>query len=299
VTLHLPRLLSFLVVAICASGLAVSEGAGAALPQTQLRASDKSNMANFGTSVALRGDLALIGAPELGAAGNGAAYVFRFDGSSWNEEQKLFASDGTASASFGISVALGDAGVAFVGAHQDDESAANGGAAYVYRYDGATWVFDQKLLAGDPGAGDDFGYSVALDGDSALIGARRDNHTNLVSPGSIYLFAFNGMQWLEASKQVTSDPAAKDEFGNSVSLADSTLLGGSWQDDDGGSLSGSAYLFGVGPPEKLVAPDAGANDLFGVDVALLGDWVLVGARADDEDGTDAGAAYLFHNGLGG
>ena len=125
----------------------------------------------FGTSVALDGDVAVVGAPRTGLS-RGSAFVFRYDGGaeSWIEEQELAASDATDGNLFGDAVAIqGD--LILVGAPSADDGAVlNAGAVYVYSYNGATWDEDQKLAAPNAVNNDSFGTSVALSGNLALIG---------------------------------------------------------------------------------------------------------------------------------
>jgi len=144
----------------------------------------------FGISVSIGGDVAQVGAPH--DIDSGSAYVFRYNGSSWVEEQKLLASDGATGDFFGISVSIsGD--VALVGAFGDDDSGLGSGSAYFYRYNGSSWVEEQKLLASDGAASDNFGNSVSLSGDVALVGAYWDQDNGSGS-GSAYVFKTSGGQ---------------------------------------------------------------------------------------------------------
>jgi hypothetical protein len=108
--------------------------------------------------------------------GAGSAYIFERSGSTWTQQQKIVASDRAAGDRFGSSVAMnGDH--AIVGAHLQDGDAANGdlasnaGAAYTFARDGATWTQQQKIVASDRAADDQFGTSVAISGDHAIVGA--------------------------------------------------------------------------------------------------------------------------------
>jgi len=155
--------------------------------------------------------------------------------------------------------------------------------------------FDQetKLTASDAAEGDQFGFSVAISGNTALVGAIRDDDAGSNS-GSAYLFdAATGNQ---LAKLTASDAAADDFFGISVAISGNTALVGSPLDGDGGSFSGSAYLFDATTGNqlaKLTASDAAALDQFGISVAISGNTALVGAWQDDDAGFSSGSAYLY------
>jgi len=205
-----------------------------ALPEHKLLASDGYTSDGFGSSVALAGGVVLAGAPgsDDNGGSSGSAYASRFDGTSWVEEQKLIASDGEAFDQFGWSVALaGD--VAVAGAPFSDDDGSGSGSAYVYRFDGASWVEEQKLIASDAAAGDFFGFSVSLAEDVALVGAQR-NDGNDSNSGSAYLYRFDGTGWVEEQKLIASDGAPYDGFGRSVALAGDIALVGARFDNDNG-----------------------------------------------------------------
>ncbi|HUS99979.1 MAG TPA: FG-GAP repeat protein [Candidatus Thermoplasmatota archaeon] len=209
----------------------------------------------------------------------------------WNETQKLLASDGAAEDVFGSSVSL-DGDTLLIGASYDDDKGSNSGSAYVFIRNGTTWIQQAKLLASDGAAGDAFGYSVSLSGDTALIGAVADND----NMGSVYVFIRTHTIWTQEQKLLASDGVAEDNFGF-VSLVGDTALIGAPMDDDNGKDSGSAYVFtrtGTWKEEaKLLASDGEAYDYFGGSVCLDGGTVLIGAYQDDDSGVDSGAAYVF------
>jgi len=216
---------------------------GSWVEEQKLVASDGAVYGFFGFSVSISGDTALVGAIENDTINSGSAYVFRYDGGSWVEEQKLVASDGAASDYFGESVSIsGD--IALVGANGDDDEGLDSGSAYVYRYNGSTdeWEEEDKLVPGDGAANDFFGGSVSISGDTALVGAKWDDDNGSLS-GSAYVFRYNGSTWVEESKLVPSDGASLDYFGRSVSISGDTVLVGAYRDEDNGAYSGSAYMF--------------------------------------------------------
>jgi FG-GAP repeat/Putative Ig domain len=266
----------------------------------KLTANDLEAFDFFGATVALSGGTALVGAPSVGVGGHGAAYVFVREDAAWTLEQKLVASDGAANDLFGRSVAL-DGDTALVGASGDDISAAaDRGSAYVFTRVGTVWSQQQKLTAGDGAADDEFGRAVALDGDTALVGASGDDVSGAADRGSAYVFTRAGAVWSQQQKLTASDGAAGDFFGYAVSLSGETALVGAYSDDVGGNISqGSAYVFvrsmaAWTQQQKLTASDGAVADQFGGRVALSGDTAVIGVPQDDV-GADLGqgSAYVF------
>ncbi len=273
------------------------------MQEQKLTASDAADGDRFGISVSVDGDVAIVGAWGASCAAGaacGAAYLYRFNGSTWNQEQKLTASDAAAFDEFGFSVSV-DGAVAVVGAYEDDCAAgAECGSAYVFRFNGATWVEEQKLVAADAAAVDFFGVSTAVQGSVALVGANWDNCPAGGACGSAYVFRFNGASWVQEQKLAASDAAAGDRFGSSVSLAgDVALIGSRESDCAAGSNCGSAYVFRFNGSSwdqigKMFASDAAAGDVFGGSVSTDGAVGFAGAVGHD-CGADAncGAAYVF------
>jgi len=208
--------------------------------QQKLTASDGAPGHGLGDSVSLSGNYALIGAGNVNTA-TGCAYVFVRSGTTWTQQQKLTASDGASEDRFGYSVSLsGD--YALIGASFVDDNGSESGSAYVFVRSGTTWTQQQKLTASDGAANDHFGYSVSLSGDCALIGAWGDDDSGSES-GSVYVFMRSGSTWTQQQKLSASDGAASDRFGKYLSLSGNNALIGAWGGDDGGSESGSAYVF--------------------------------------------------------
>jgi len=275
--------------------------------EAKLTASDEAGEDFFGVSVSVSGDRALIGAfgdDDKGSA-SGSAYVFVRDPltSSWTQEDKLIASDGAAVDFFGISVSLsGD--TALIGAQLDDDKGSASGSAYVFVRDPLTssWTQEDKLIAASDGAAfDQFGFSVSLSGDTALIGAFADDDAGSGS-GSAYVFFRTGTSWAQQAKLTASDGAAFDVFGISVSVNGDTAVIGARLDDDKGTNSGSAYFFLRDPltsswseEAKLIASDGAADDRFGNSVSIDGDTAVIGANFNDDAGSQSGSAYIFED----
>ncbi len=255
----------------------------------------------FGWNVAINGDIALVGAYGDDGTGNNSGAAYLFDARSGAPiatghavPGKLTASDTVVDDLFGFSVAL-DGGLALIGAQWDDDNGPDSGSAYVF--DARSGQQLRKLTAGADGAASDrFGFSVALNGGIALIGA-----PSKISGGAAYLFdAHNGVPLATGhavpGKLTAGDAAAADFFGNSVALDGSLALIGTRHDDDLGNSSGSAYLFDTqsgAELAKLHASDGAALDEFGYSVALSGGLALIGSRQDDDHGANSGSAYFL------
>ncbi|MBX7193266.1 MAG: hypothetical protein K1X94_14525 [Sandaracinaceae bacterium] len=258
--------------------------------QQKLTASDASAVYRFGSHVAISGDTAVVVAPEEGDGISGGVYVFVRSGGGWTQQATLVGSDTAYGDRFGASVAVsGDTVV--VGATLDDDGV---GSAYVFVRSGITWSQQAKLSALDAAAGDQFGSSVSLSGDTAVVGARLDDDSGSNS-GSAYVFVRSGSTWSQQAKLTASDAAANDAFGISVSVSGDTVVVGAYGHDDGFPESGSAYVFvrsgsTWSQQAKLMALDAAAEKYFGYSVSVSGHTALVGAFLDDEG---AGSAYVF------
>ena len=271
----------------------------------------------FGGSVALAGNTLAIGSRLYDAGGRlgaGAAYVFTKDSGTgvWSQAAKLTASTSLQLAYLGYSLAV-DGDTVLVGAYGDDTvfGELGSGSAYVFDKPPGGWTDGNetaKLTASDRQPSGYFGFSVALDGDTAVIGASQHSDPEIgAGSGVAYVFARESGVWGEKARLTHSDAAAGDNFGVSVAVEDGTVVVGSWQDDDNGRNSGSAYVFekpdlgwaSTFETLKLTAPNGAANDRFGWSVAVdlddqRGDLALVGAYSDDiATGMDAGSVHVL------
>jgi hypothetical protein len=179
-----------------------------ALEQTAKLAATDGGVADFfGTSVAISGDTAIVGSDQDDVGVNfdqGSAYIFVRSGTTWSQQQKLTASDGASPDIFGYSVAIsGD--TVIVGAPPDDVGAnTDQGSAYVFVRSGTTWTEQQKLTAGDGAAGDTFGSSVAISGETIIVGAVNDDVGGNTDQGSAYVFVRSGTTWSQQQKLTAS-----------------------------------------------------------------------------------------------
>jgi cysteine-rich repeat protein len=279
----------------------------------ELAAGDGAAGDRLGVSAAISGDTIVLGSElaDVDAVDSGSAYIFTIAGCEWNEVAEAVPADPGTGDGYGRSVSIsGDTLV--VGAWQEDAAGVDAGAAYVFeRNQGGLdhWGQVTKLTASDAAAGDHFGNSVSISGDTVVVGAD-DNDDAGTSSGSAYVFARNtggADNWGEAKKLTAVDAAGGDNFGWSVSISGDTVVVGAYGNDDTGSASGSTYVFernkdgqdNWGQVKKLSAADAAAGDEFGISVSIRGDTLVVGAWQDDAAGADSGSAYVFERNAGG
>ena len=244
----------------------------------------------FGSSVAISGNTVIVGAPRDDTTDIDAGAAYLFDASNGVELSKLVPSDGLTGDQAGNSVGISGS-FAIMGAYQSDALGTASGAAYLF--DAATGAELAKLLPDDGEAGAEFGFSCAIDGNVAIVGAHKDSQM-ATEAGAAYLFdVATGVQIF---KLTPSDPGGFDQFGYSVAIQGNTAIVGAHRDTDNGPFSGSAYLFDVHTGlelTKLLAQDGGPGDSFGGAVAIDGSTALVGATGHELNFFDAGAAYVF------
>ncbi len=245
---------------------------------TKITGSDSATGDKFGTSVSVRGNTLVVGAPYHNGS-RGAAYVWVVDGAGiWTQQQKLLQGDVVAGDLFGMSVDVaGDRLV--VGASAKE-------AAYVFTRSGTVWTQQQKLVAATPGAGDLFGKSVAISGTSVVVGAPFNDVGVAADRGSAHVFFYSGSSWTEQQELLASDGAASAKYGDSVDIdGDSVVVGAS-------AAEGAYYYTRAGSTwtqrVKLVAADTMAGDLFGTSVALSSGYIVVGAPINGN-----GVVYLY------
>ena len=219
----------------------------------KLTASDAGTGDFFGASVAADPDTVVVGADSTQIGANvtqGAAYVFDNSGAGWSEAAKLTSDDGAAFDNFARSVGVSGSTV-FAGApYATVDDNAFEGAVYVFENTGAGWLQSQKLLAGDGAANNDFGWSVAVSGDNAIVGATNFYDTD---QGQVYRFAKSGGEWTQVEELVSGDGPAIDFFGWSVALSGSTALVGEPFAPVGDHTYQGAAWFYEGPADIIFA----------------------------------------------
>jgi hypothetical protein len=260
--------------------------------QAKLVPADGAARDYFGWSVALAGDRAVVGSVLHDAAESdaGAAYVFVRSGSAWTQEAKLKPPSGvTSGAAFGFTLAL-DAQTIAVGSVGDHGAADYTGSVYVFVRPGNAWTLETKLAAFDGTQYDRFGESVALSGDTILVGSITADPKGEES-GAAYVYKRSGGMWSTQAKLVPADGTADAWFGSAATLAGDRAVIGAAHDDTGGHNAGAAYTFTRSGAEwiegqKLIGVVEGGN--FGARVAMSGDTLVVGAPFDA-----SGSATVF------
>lgn len=286
----------------------------------------------FGESVAIDGDRIAIGAPgEDFFAENsaGRVYVFSRSGLDWEHESSFTSSNLEDSDDFGESVAIAGETIV-VGAPDEDANgsgegnndASNSGAAYVFIKTGTfTWTQQAYLKASHPDVSDDFGESVAISGDTIVVGADREDsngsdpaNNDASGSGAAYVFVRDGIAWSLQAILKASNVEDGDKFGVSVGIdGDAVIIGADGEDGDGSDQgnndeagSGAVYLFDRSgatwlQSAYLKASTADGGDGFGESVGISGDTFVVGSPDEDSDGTSqdnddalgSGATFVF------
>lgn len=248
----------------------------------------------FGTSVSISGNYAFVGAythNQVGT-GSGVVYVYKYNGTSWVEQQQLAPSAGSTYSYFGYTTSLvGNVGV--VGAPYDGGK----GAAYVFRNNGTSWVLEEKITAFDGAGSDLFGNSVAVSGNQLLIGAPQVGYPALGIGygGAVYTYSFNGSNWILQNKIKASNVSVYKYFGNTVAFMGSKAVVGAI-----GQFQqfGSAYILGFNnntwqEEKKIMQSDPLSGDKFGSAVSIVNGTAFVGGYSATGIGDRNGAVYLY------
>jgi hypothetical protein len=329
--------------------------------QAYIKASNTDASDIFGSNVAVSGDTVVIGAygedsnatgvngsqANNSAANAGAAYVFTRSGTTWTQQAYLKASNTGRDDYFGFSVAVSGDTVA-VGANgessiatgvdgsQFNDIALYSGAAYVFARPpgGTTWTQQAYLKASNTEASDGFGVSVAVSGDTVVVGAPYEDSnatgvngnqfSNIATfAGAAYVFVRSGATWTQQAYVKASNTRVSDFFGTSVAVSGDTVVVGAYgeassatgvdgnQDSWGSNYFGAAYVFsrsGSAWTQRAylkASTNTGSRNLFGSSAAVSGDTVVVGAYGEASNATgvngnefsssaiESGAAYVF------
>jgi FG-GAP repeat len=278
---------------------------------------------SFGLAVAVSGNAIVVGAPNTTSLLPGLAYVFVKPLAGWSgnlvETAKLVPSVRETADFFGSSVGI-DGDTVVVGSRKKDLGT-NGdqGAAYVFTKPGSGWAGtlteNATLTSSDGAAGDEFGSSAAINGDTVVIGAPLDDHPTgiitITDGGSAYVFVKPGAGWAGALNESAKLRASAGlfgafsaGFGSSVGVSGDAVVGGAPFQDIGGNLNqGAAYVFAkpvsgwsgvLTQAATLNAPAGAPGDRAGTSVAISGDAAFVGVPGENFFFiADAGAAYVF------
>lgn len=252
--------------------------------ESKLTAGDSAANNQFGRSVAIDGDLAVVGAWKNGGD-RGALYIFRREAGGWIQESKLLAADGTFGDFLGTAVAID--GVRVIGGASGDDTGAmsNHGSAYVFRRNSpGSWTQEAKLVASDAAASDELGRGVAIDGETAIVGTWPFWSDGA---GAAYVFVRTGTLWMQQAKLTHPSGAPADYFGFSVDISGDVAIVGAWADDVAGVTNqGTAHFFRREGAvwshwAELTRPEPQASAYFGFSVAIDGAVAAVGSRLDD------------------
>ena len=328
--------------------------------QAYVKASNTEALDGGGGGVALGGSTLAGGAPfedssakglngnadDNGAADSGAVYIFTKANGVWTQQAYVKASNTEASDSFGGPIALAgdllavgasseDSKATGINGDENDNGAFNSGAVYVFSRTNGSWAQEAYVKASNTEARDGFGWNVALDGDTLVVGAPGEDssatgfngdqgNNNAADSGAVYVFTRGNGGWTQQAYLKASNTGAGDRFGSSVALAGNTLVVGAPSEaskatgingdesDNNASNSGAAYVFtranGVWTQQAYIkASNSEAGDSFGGRVALSGETLIVGAPSEassatgindnakqgDNSARNSGAAYVF------
>jgi hypothetical protein len=249
-----------------------------------------------GYAVSISGNFAIVGAYEdmVGSSQLGSASIYHYNGSNWVFMQKLIDPTAVGSfPSFGYSVSI-SGNRAIVGCYREN----NRGSASIFEYNGSNWVLMQKITDIDGAANDDFGYSVSISGNFALVGARGDN----VQRGSVSFYQYAGTTWTQLQKLNDASSSSGDEFGCSVSISGNNAIVGEMNGDVGANADqGSAFIyhfdgFSWVMAQQITDAAGQASDGFGISVSISGNYLIAGAFFDQNPPgpIGQGSAIIFH-----
>lgn len=253
--------------------------------QQTLVAPDGAGNDLFGQSVALDGDIALVGAPTFtyNFQHNGWVYAYANVGGTWEQTQKIVPNDSTQGDQFGYAVGLsGDTALISTTGNQFSH-----GAAYVFENDAGTWTQMQRMSPADSASGDEFGNALALSGTTAIIGAERivlDGHQ-----GAAYVFSESGGIWGQSDEFTESAGTSLDFFGGAVAFDGSTaLIGIPGATIESAQFQGAASFYahsgtavvGVAPASVVAAQAADTTTRQVLTIANAGDGDLVWSIAE-------------------
>lgn len=267
--------------------------------ETKLICPDSLSGGRFGFDVSISGNFLIVGTPGDTVNGmfSGSAYIFKKTGTNWIKQAKLVPDDGESEDWFGRCVSInGD--YAIVSAYKDDDNGPESGSAYIFQRNDTIWTQQSKLLAINGSEDDQFGYSVSITDSFAVVGARYYDYSTPYNDGAVFVFNYNGLEWIADTMLVPSDGDSGDWFGFSVHSSGNNIIVGANRNDDNGMQSGSAYVFTRNGESwfqetKLIASDGSQDDLFGSSVYISNNQAVVSSIGDTENGFQSGSVYIF------
>lgn len=280
----------------------VRDSAGKWNLQADLMASDSDFTDEFGWSLALEGETLLVSAigDDDHGQNSGAVYVFTRSGTTWTQQTKITMPGSFGDSGFGVDIAL-DGDTAIIGAEDYNDYQ---GEAHIFVRSGSAWLHQATLTASDPEENCAYAETVAIDGDTAIVGAHARN-VFWTNSGAAYVYQRSGTTWTQQIRltQGVEDSLWEDHFGWAVAVSGGIIAVGYLNDDDACPEnplcdSGSVRLFRRDQSAwvdhgDITPHDSVQSQQFGQVVALDGDDLIVGVPGDDEGGGNMGAAYFF------
>ena len=271
--------------------------------QAKLTAADAAAANNFGHAVSIDGNTAVVGSPKSDDAGknSGAAYIFVREGARWEQQAKLLPNDLVGSDAFGEDVFVSGRTVV-VGAPQHSHSGLRfPGAAYVFDRVGTNWVQKAKLTASDAAKSDRFGHSVAISGDTIIVGAPLRDTPAGKDAGTAYIFVPDGDSWKQQAMLMPAKAGASNQLGFGVATTGNIAIVGAPARNEGARAAGAAYSFvrveGVWEEKEKVVPKDGARDLkFGSSIGMSDNSVVISSHNAVNEGpgfANGTAAYVY------
>jgi hypothetical protein len=260
--------------------------------QVKLTADDGAGYDQFGWASSINGSVAAVGAWKAGTNYRGAAYVYRNNGGGWTQEARIIPADLGTTDYFGSCVYV----------RGDDLIVGTSiGNVYVYHKDGASWGLQQKITysSADASASTQFGKSVAISGDTMIIGDPGYKQGALNNTGAAFVYNRSGTTWTKATT-FTGHSVTNARFGSSVDVNGSNAIVG---EPYYSSSQGNVYFFQKngsgdwdnGYKSAYSASGGATGDYFGLSVSLTDGYAVAGAYNRAEKGTGSGAAYVFKN----
>jgi hypothetical protein len=261
---------------------------------------------NFGASVDIDGDWAVVGSPlddDMGFQA-GAAYLYHRANGVWTFAQKLVAADGMDSASFGMDVNLDGERLLITAPLDTPVGQFAAGSAYVFDLVNGTWVQQAKLWANDAHANQNIGRGADLSGNICVLGERQDATVGFFA-GAAYVFELVGGVWSQTVKLIPT-PESRGGFGYDVSADGVRLAIAAPRADTAlGFRRGVVAIYERSTAatwnqvQVVMGADSGLDDYFGISTRLQNANLLVGAHAHDGFHPNGGAAYVFQLGSSG
>jgi hypothetical protein len=257
---------------------------------------------NFGISVSISGNYAVIGIPQYANAGVevGAASIYRYDGTNWVFMQRIINTGGTAGDGFGNSVSVSGTRLIIGAPYDDNGTVLNQGSVSIYQYNGSSWVLMQKILDASGADSDYFGYSVSISGDIAIAGAPNDDNGAFSNQGSASVYRYIAGNWALSIRTTNSSARAGVFWGKAVGISGTSIIVGAPGDIVGantnqGTISffdfnGANWIYGG----KHNDPSGLSNDNFGSSVSISDDYAFAGGNfAQIGSNTFQGSGYIF------